>query len=459
METTYKVRIWKIEQYKGERGTTYTVRWVVDGHRMRSPHPSFGLADAFRSDLVKAMRLGEPFDLATGLPVSMLKKAAHTTWYDFAVQYADAKWSRASANHRKNIAKVLTTVTIALFRSEASGFDAVEVRTALREWAFNREQRRNAPPNVTTILKWVQRNSAQMSVWQSTATVRAVLNAISTKLDGKPVAASSVRRSRTILRNALEYAVELGILETNPLSGIKLPTIKTARAIDKRCVLNPTQARTLLDTVKSRSRGGVRLHAFFAVLYYAGLRPEEAVALRVADITLPDQGWGEILVHKATPEVGKQWTDTGKAHDERHLKGRAEGETRPVPAHPALVRILREYVANPNPTGAATSLKTADLLFSGERGGELAGVVFRRAWEKARYKALTREQVASPLGKRVYDLRHTCLTTWLNSGVPAAQVAAWAGNSVPVLLSIYVNCISGNGDDLKKRIQDALPDE
>jgi hypothetical protein len=32
-----------------------------------------------------------------------------------------------------------------------------------------------------------------------------------------------------------------------------------------------------------------------------------------------------------------------------------------------------------------------------------------------------------PLGGRVYDLRHACLTTWLNNGVPPAQVAEWAG--------------------------------
>jgi integrase len=407
---------------------------------------------------VKAMRKGEPFDLESGLPVSMLKKAAHTSWYDFAVRFADVKWPRASANHRKNIAKALTTVTVALFRAEAGGFDTVDVRTALREWALNRERRGNAPADVTAILRWAQRNTHSMRVWTDTATVRRALAAIETKLDGKAAAPSSIRRNRAILHNALEYAVELSILETNPIGTVKVASVKTARAIDKRSVLNPAQARALLDSVRKRPRGGARLHAFFAVLYYAGLRPEEAVALRVHDLTLPETGWGEILAHRAAPEAGSQWTDSGKPHDERHLKGRAAGETRPVPAHPALVRILREYIADPNPKQDAAPLKPRDLLFSGERGGLLAGVVFRRAWEKARSNALTADEAASPLGKRVYDLRHTCLTTWLNSGVPAAQVAAWAGNSVPVLLSIYVNCISGNGDDLKKRIQDALPD-
>ncbi|WP_323055286.1 MULTISPECIES: hypothetical protein [Streptomyces] len=58
----------------------------------------------------------------------------------------------------------------------------------------------------------------------------------------------------------------------------------------------------------------------------------------------------------------------------------------------------------------------------------------------------------SPAGRRVYDCRHICLTAWLNEGLPPAQVAAWAGNSVPVLLAIYAPCIGGRQADYLKRI-------
>ncbi|MFE6852284.1 site-specific integrase [Streptomyces sp. NPDC057674] len=60
----------------------------------------------------------------------------------------------------------------------------------------------------------------------------------------------------------------------------------------------------------------------------------------------------------------------------------------------------------------------------------------------------------------MYDLRHTCLTNWLNAGVPPATVAERAGNSVPVLLATYARCIDGRLDDLKQRIEGAgkLPD-
>ena len=116
--------------------------------------------------------------------------------------------------------------------------------------------------------------------------------------------------------------------------------------------------------------------------------------------------------------------------------------------------------ASPNPARRAPTeaLKPGDRLFSGDRGGYLAAVTYRRAWADARTDVLRPHEASSLLGKTPYDLRHTCPTTRLNAGVPAAQVAAWAGNSVRILLTTYINCVDGGDDDLKRRIKDALPD-
>src|SRR5208282_93206 len=95
-------------------------------------------------------------------------------------------------------------------------------------------------------------------------------------------------------------------------------------------------------------------------------------------------------------------------------------------------------------------------VFSGIRGNELASITYRRAWDKARHTALTSAEYASPLAKRVYDLRHACVSTWLNGGVPPAQVAEWAGHSVAVLLKVYAKCIDGQDQIAKQRIEDAL---
>lgn len=50
-------------------------------------------------------------------------------------------------------------------------------------------------------------------------------------------------------------------------------------------------------------RGGSRLVGLFAGMYYAGLRPEEAVAVALPDRRLPATGWGRLIAHR-TPAAG-----------------------------------------------------------------------------------------------------------------------------------------------------------
>ena len=50
----------------------------------------------------------------------------------------------------------------------------------------------------------------------------------------------------------------------------------------------------------------------------------------------------------------------------------------------------------------------------------------------------------------------TAVSLWLNAGVPATQVAEWAGHSVHVLLKVYAKCIDGQDEAARKRIEAAL---
>jgi integrase len=73
-----------------------------------------------------------------------------------------------------------------------------------------------------------------------------------------------------------------------------------------------------------------------------------------------------------------------------------------------------------------------------------------------RKTALTEAQCRSPLDRRPSDLRHAAVSLWLNSGVPATEVARRAGHGVAVLLKIYAHCIDGRADAANQRITDAL---
>ena len=465
MAKTYDVRVWKIELYKGKKATTYTVKWVVDGQRFRScPYTSYAAADAFRAELLTAVRRGEPFDTESGQPLSWARRDAARNWYEFTCEFVDKKWAHSSAHHRRNTAETLMLVTLSLLKSTPQ--HAKAARTALRNYGFNTTDRMTAPADVAELLGWIREHSPNVDVWMAPGTVRRVMDDLSLKLDGTAAAASSLYRHRAIVYNALAYAVEQQLLQKNPLDGFKLRSAKAkaATAVDKRSLLNAIQADSVLFGLLKRRRNGACLHALFATLYYAGLRPEEAAQLHVEDLTLPPadepEEWGELSFSNAAPEIAKQWTDTRVRREARGLKGRAEGESRNVPVHPRLARILREYIASPNPTRKtpAPPLKPGDRLFNGDRGGYIADVTYRRALTDARQDALKPHEVTSLVGKTPYDFRHTCLTNWLNAGVPSAQVALWAGNSVKILLATYINCINGSDDDYKRRIRAAMPE-
>jgi hypothetical protein len=176
---------------------------------------------------------------------------------------------------------------------------------------------------------------------------------------------------------------------------------------------------------------------------------ENALHPAEKDAALAEAARAKLGFCTASPEVGAEWTDDGTRREQRQLKARPEGEWRRVPTAPPLTKLLRWHltVFDPGPERR---------VFAGIRGGELATITYRRAWDNARRAALSPAEYASPLARRVYDLRHACVSTWLNGGVPPAQVAEWAGHSVSVLLKVYAKCIEGQDETAKRRIEAAL---
>ena len=63
--------------------------------------------------------------------------------------------------------------------------------------------------------------------------------------------------------------------------------------MNPQAVASPVQVRAILAEV---TRLRPELTAFFGCLYYAALRPEEAVALRQADLILPAGGRGRLIL-------------------------------------------------------------------------------------------------------------------------------------------------------------------
>lgn len=450
MSTTYDVRIWSIDTYKGKRTTSYIVRWRVGTRPWKDRFPTRALADSFRAELLTAARKGEAFDTATGRPISAADPARELRWLAFACDYIDMKWPTAAATYRRGLSEALTAITVAMLDSDRDRPDPKVLRSALHRWAFNTARRELArPADVAAALRWAERTSPPVSRLADTAALRRVLGGISTRLDGKPGAATVVNQRRRVLYNVAEYAVERRAIASNPLPAMKWKAPKPTGQVDRRSVVNPVQARVLLDAVRQTRRSGPRLVAFFGLLYFSALRPEEATNVRRSNLELPTSGWGTVHLDGATPHAGRDWTDNGRERDERQLKHRGAGEGRSVPVPPELTVLLRHHV---DTFGTAADGR----LFVGQRAAELPKITYLRAWRAARLQAFTAEVAATPLGATPYSLRHACVSTWLDGGVPATQVAEWAGHSVEVLLKVYAKCLDGQEAVARRRVEQAL---
>jgi integrase len=451
MSTSFKVNFWKTQVYRGARKTTYYVRWTVAGEAFKEPFGLAAQAESFRSDLVAAARKGEAFHIDSGLPVSMKRSETTMSWYQLACDYVDAKWPNSAATTRRTVAEALTAATCLMFTNERGMPDGVELRAALKRWAFNTNRREEASQLgwVSDALRWASNHSRPASALADTDVLRRLIDGLAIRLDGGVRAPSVTSRWRKILYNLAEYAVQRKVLIANPLPTVKQPAQRIAQ-VDRRSVANPAQARELLTAVAAQSNTGRRLEAYFGCLYFAAMRPEEAAELRRDNLDLPAQGWGWIYLEAAKPHAGGEWTNTGNARDDRPLKQREIGEVRKVPSPPVLTALLRHHLG--------TFGTTPDgRLFVGERNTEhLPAFTVFRVWNRAREAVFGAQAKRMLVALRPYDLRHACVSTWLNSGVPPTKVAAWAGHSVDVLLKIYAKCIDGDDELYQARIDAAL---
>lgn len=451
---SFKVRIWAVRQRTDRGQKTAEVRWTVNSQPFQETCATKTLADGRRADLLSAVNRGEPFDGESGLPMSEVRaiEAARTevTWYAHAREFIELKWPKSSAKRRMSLVVGLSTATVALCAKDKRAPDPNKLYNVLYTYGFNVNRwNGELPEEARRMLAWVEENSLPVRSLDDTKTTRALLTALSLRLDGKRAAPSTFINKRSVVRTAIGYAIETKRLSGNPLVHVAWERDDDDDQVEPARVVNPAQARSLLAQVYAQGRRGRHLSAFFACIYFAGMRCAEVVKLRADQCKLPKRGWGSLTISKSGPRVGTAWTDSGDAHDDRGLKSRSRSATRPIPIPPELVAILRWHIYR---YGVAPDGR----LFRSELGGLVQDKSYRVEWQKARKEVFTPSQVVSPLAKRPYDLRHACVSLWLNSGVAPTEVARRAGQSVQVLLRVYAKCLDGTVAQDNQRIASAL---
>lgn len=254
------------------------------------------------------------------------------------------------------------------------------------------------------------------------------------ELTGKPLAARTVRYVHTILRAALQAAVdgEPAMLAKNPADKANPPTAKEAKAPEMHPWTN-AQLRTFLDW----SRENSALHVAWFTLGYTGVRRGELLALRWRDVDLDA---GTISVRRS---VGLSRVKGEKAQ----IK---EGPTktnqpRVIDIDPETVALLR---AHKRERGAlALQLARNDALIFGDAEGEWRhperfSRTFKDHLARCRRDLGKVEGVEAPDEIRLHDLRHSHATILLRAGTNPKIVSERLGHaSVTITMNVYAHCL------------------
>lgn len=247
------------------------------------------------------------------------------------------------------------------------------------------------------------------------------------ELHGK-LAASSIGRKLSALRTFGEFCRREGLLDENAVALIRRPKVGRKLPV----ALPVEDVGQLIDAPQREGAIGLRDRALLEVLYGAGLRVSEVVALDVEDLRREGAGEHERLTVRVRAGKG--------------------GKQRVVPLGRKAAAALNEWLAVRDELAKPKS--PADALFLGHRGGRLSTRVARELVYR-RCESTGARAVVGPHG-----LRHSFATHLLQSGCDLRTIQALLGHASLSTTQRYTHLDMGRLIDLyeKAHPRASLPD-
>jgi integrase len=219
---------------------------------------------------------------------------------------------------------------------------------------------------------------------------------------------------QVVLRSVLRFALREGALEAMPA---QLPRLKR---IGQTILEIPTDE----EVARILAAAAPQHRLVFALMAYAGLRPNEVRALKGRDVSLRRQGEAAVGGFLSVRE--------GVSFRETHTPKTGQRE---IPLAPVLAELLARGGACAREAYVARS----------RRGTPWGQYGLDQAFERVRNRVgLT--------GYSIYALRHYAITLWLRRGIPAHVVQKMAGHSNLATTQRYVHCLKGDLEEAAERL-------
>ena len=219
-------------------------------------------------------------------------------------------------------------------------------------------------------------------------------------------AAPTVKQRLAAVRHLFDWLVVGQVVTVNPASSVRGP--RHVVRVGKTPVLDPAEARVLLDSIDVTTPGGLRDRALIGLMVYSFARVGAALAMRVEDVY---------------PQNRRLWVRLRE-------KG---GKTHALPCHHTLEDYLAAYLDG---TGLRDNPK--GLLF--RTIGRGTGRLSERPLPQASAHAMVRRRaaaagIATPLG--CHSFRATGITAYLANGGTLETAAAMANHASTRTTQLY----------------------
>jgi site-specific recombinase XerD len=226
------------------------------------------------------------------------------------------------------------------------------------------------------------------------------------ELEGKEKSAPTVKQSLAAIRHLFDWLVTGQVVPVNPAASVRGP--RHVVRVGKTPVLDPDEARQLLDSIDASTAAGLRDRALIALMVYSFARIGAALSMRVEDV----------------------FTQNRRLWVRLHEKG---GKEHAMPCHHNLEEALSSYLEK---TGLAADPQ-APLFGTIGRGSK---TLTRSTLPQANaYAMIRRRALAAGIRTKIgnHSFRATGITAYLKNGGTLEKAAAMANHSSTRTTQLY----------------------
>ncbi len=339
------------------------------------------------------------------------------------------------ARRRKGLDRAATQTPLADFLKRFLEFYKTEGGVSLRTW---QDYRYHIEENVVPLIGGVvlaELKPIHVDEWMKS-------------LRSRGLGDRTVEYAQSVLRRALQFALEWELLDRNP-AGARFRVAKRKRTVKpgggKIRFLNPDQAKAFLAAVSED-----RHQTLYALAVTTGLRPEELYGLRVADIDLPNR---RLTVNQVLVKTRRKKGEKVARFQFGPPKTDRSRRTIDFPRFVADLLATEIHDVKEMQQLAGESWQENGLLFPSEVGTPLEERnVLRRFQSICQANGLTK--------LRLYDLRHTHASLLIHEGVHPKKISERLGHSsIKLTMDTYGHLFEGSDRDSAEKMEKLLGGE